>query len=142
MTREEREEALDVLTDMANALHLIPTTRQGKVFKMVLQELQKQEPCNDAISRQAVKNIIRGGVCTDTEADIEYVCGLIDGLPSVATSEKVGQWIPTGYDGYADGNPVYDWWECSECGGEHSGDEESLTAFCPNCGAKMQEVKE
>ena len=44
MTREEREEALDVLTDMANALHLIPTTRQGKVFKMILQELQKPEP--------------------------------------------------------------------------------------------------
>ncbi len=43
MTREEKEEALDVLTDMANALQLIPTTRQGKVFKMVLQELQKPE---------------------------------------------------------------------------------------------------
>ena len=43
MTREERKEALDVLTDMANALNLIPTTRQGKVFKMVLQELQKPE---------------------------------------------------------------------------------------------------
>lgn len=41
MTIEEREEALDVLTDMANALHLIPTTKQGKIFKMVLQELQK-----------------------------------------------------------------------------------------------------
>ena len=43
MTREERKEALDVLTDMANVLHLIPTTKQGKVFEMVLQELQKPE---------------------------------------------------------------------------------------------------
>ncbi len=52
--------------------------------------------------------------------------------------KKTGRWIPTGYDGYADGKPVYDWWECSECGWEHTGDEESLTAFCPNCGVKME----
>ena len=52
--------------------------------------------------------------------------------------QRTGRWIPVGYDGYADGNPVYDWWECSECGWEHTGDEESLTAFCPNCGMKME----
>lgn len=51
---------------------------------------------------------------------------------------KTGRWIPVGYDGYADGNPVYDWWECSECGWEHTGDEETLTPYCPNCGAKME----
>lgn len=52
---------------------------------------------------------------------------------------KTGRWIPTGYDGYADGNPVYDWWECSECGGEHTGDEDTLTPYCPYCGAEMKE---
>lgn len=47
------------------------------------------------------------------------------------------RWIPTEYDSYADGNPVWDKWECSECGHEHNGEEDSLTAFCPDCGAKM-----
>ena len=48
-----------------------------------------------------------------------------------------GRWVPLEYDGYADGNPVWDLWECSECGEEHSGDEDTLTPYCPNCGAKM-----
>lgn len=52
---------------------------------------------------------------------------------------KHGHWIPLEYDGYADGNPVWDLWECSECQEEHSGDEETLTLYCPQCGAKMDE---
>ena len=48
-----------------------------------------------------------------------------------------GRWIPTEYDSYADGAPVWDKWECSECGHEHSGEKDTLTAFCPDCGAKM-----
>jgi Zn finger protein HypA/HybF involved in hydrogenase expression len=51
--------------------------------------------------------------------------------------QKRGRWIPTEYDGYADGYPVYDAFECSECGHEHNGEEDTLTAFCPDCGAKM-----
>ena len=50
---------------------------------------------------------------------------------------KHGRWVPIEYDGYADGNPVWDLWECSECQEEHSGDEDTLTPYCPNCGAKM-----
>lgn len=50
---------------------------------------------------------------------------------------KHGRWIPLEYDGYADGNPVWDLWECSECQEEHSGDEDTLTPYCPNCGARM-----
>ena len=56
---------------------------------------------------------------------------------SSSEKPKMGRWIPIEYDGYADGYPVWDKWECSECVCEHNGDEESLTAFCPNCGAKM-----
>lgn len=50
---------------------------------------------------------------------------------------KHGRWIPLEYDGFADGNPVWDLWECSECREEHSGDEDTLTPYCPNCGARM-----
>ena len=58
--------------------------------------------------------------------------------PTVDAVEVVhGRWIPLEYDGYADGYPVWDLWECSECGEEHKGDEDTLTNYCPNCGAKM-----
>lgn len=49
-----------------------------------------------------------------------------------------GRWIGLEYDGYADGNPVYNLWECSECGEEVRGESVPEThLFCPNCGAKM-----
>ena len=54
-----------------------------------------------------------------------------------AEQTEHGRWIPREYDGYADGAPVWDMWECSECGHEHNGEEDTLTEFCPDCGAKM-----
>lgn len=48
-----------------------------------------------------------------------------------------GRWIPVGYDGYADGFPVYDEWECSECRFEVEGEGEPTLNYCPECGAKM-----
>lgn len=50
---------------------------------------------------------------------------------------KHGQWIGFG-DGYADGELVYDMWECSECGYDADGaDEKPNWNYCPNCGARM-----
>lgn len=50
---------------------------------------------------------------------------------------KHGQWIGSA-DGYADGELVYDMWECSECGYDADGAEEKPSwGYCPNCGAKM-----
>ena len=64
--------------------------------------------------------------------------GIVYAAPTVDAVEVVhGRWIPLEYDGYADGNPVWDLWECSECQEEHSGDEDTLTPYCPQCGAKM-----
>ena len=66
------------------------------------------------------------------------VADIISDAPTVDAVEVVhGRWIPLEYDGYADGNPVWDLWECSECREEHSGDEDTLTPYCSNCGAKM-----
>lgn len=47
-----------------------------------------------------------------------------------------GKWIPISYDGYADGNPAYDYWECSNCGSEHVGEVDTLTDYCPYCGSR------
>ena len=69
---------------------------------------------------------------------VGYAAEIIGKQHTVDAVEVVhGRWIPLEYDGYADGNPVWDLWECSECQEEHSGDEDTLTHYCPNCGAKM-----
>ena len=48
-----------------------------------------------------------------------------------------GEWVGLEFDGYADGCPVYDLWECSKCKGEHKGESDTLTDYCPNCGVLM-----
>jgi len=55
---------------------------------------------------------------------------------------KAGHWEPMWYDGYADGCPVWEAWDCSECGYEHNGLEDTLTNYCPNCGCRMVEPQE
>ena len=48
------------------------------------------------------------------------------------------EWVGIEYDGYADGYPVYDKWECSHCHEEFSSEgEPPLYNYCPECGAKM-----
>ena len=96
----------------------------------------KQESCEDAISRQAAIDACNQSINMFEATD------RIEDLPSVHAEPRTGHWEPTGYDGYADGYPVVDEWECSECGYEHYGDDDTLTAFCPNCGAKMVEPQE
>lgn len=47
--------------------------------------------------------------------------------------QKQGEWV------YIESYPWVEMYRCSECGYET--DDESLTDYCPNCGAKMKEVK-
>ena len=49
-----------------------------------------------------------------------------------------GRWVPLSYDGYTNGYPVYDEWECSECHFRCNGEGEPQIKYCPNCGAKMR----
>lgn len=70
--------------------------------------------------------------------DYNFVQTVLLTAPTIEAAPVVhGRWIPIEYDGYADGYPVWDLWECSECQEEHSGDEDTLTPYCPNCGARM-----
>ena len=56
----------------------------------------------------------------------------------MAIEPKHGHWVGLEYDGYADENPVYDLWECSECGNEELGEDVPEThPFCSWCGARM-----
>lgn len=49
-----------------------------------------------------------------------------------------GEWMGSA-DGYADGELVYDTWECSHCGYviDEEGDPDMLPQFCPKCYAAM-----
>ena len=55
-------------------------------------------------------------------------------------SKSEGEWIGEA-DGYADGELVYDVWNCSECNyciDDGTDDADLLPNYCPNCGAKMK----
>ena len=79
------------------------------------------EPCEDAVSRQAVLNEFY---------DMENLYERIKKLPSVRPQEQTGHWIDdTKYGGT----------ECSECGRWflHATIAKNEIMYCPNCGAKM-----
>ena len=63
----------------------------------------------------------------------------INSIPAADVAPvRHGRWIGIEYDGYADGFPVYDLWECSECGEEVRGDDVPSThPWCHSCGARM-----
>lgn len=46
------------------------------------------------------------------------------------------RWEGTEYDGYAEGYPAYDKWQCSNCGAEFCCEDMDFD-YCPRCGAKM-----
>ena len=89
MTREEAIEEIKRWTPiLLNSGQCTEKTSEAQ--DMAISALSENK--GNLISRQAVKDIILGGVSTDTDADKEYVCGLIDNLPSVENMER---WIPT-----------------------------------------------
>lgn len=63
----------------------------------------------------------------------------IQGFPAADVVErKTGRWCAD-YDGYADGEPVYDMWWCSVCEEYFDEwDDKPTWNFCPNCGAEMR----
>lgn len=100
----------------------------------LLMGLLEQEPCDDAISRQAAIDACLNGWNKDYKEIVEE----IRSLPPVTPAEKVGQWIARGLVD-SNGNRIY---ECSEC---HHSDIQAATMivpYCWYCGAKMQEVDE
>ena len=96
-----------------------------------------QEPCTDAVSREAIIYYIKGHIHeiitesgTDKNAHTNSILrALINGVETMpSVTQKSGKWIPNYYF-YG----IYDY-TCSECE-KHS--KEQLE-FCPKCGAKME----
>ena len=100
----------------------------------------EQEPCDDAINRQAVFEIIRDFEYKNSHEEM-LINSRIKQLPFVTPAEKVGHWEWVQYDS----NPNIGNWHCSECRTiiPHMPEETDNTPiykWCPMCGAKMQEV--
>ena len=105
-----------------------------------LKELKAyREQSGDAISRQAVLDLMRGLTrwCVRSEDGKWNNVGLfyddvmfgIDRLPSVTPQQRTGRWIKQNYG----------WnWQCSECGFVTPPSAKEIFTFCPNCGCKME----
>ena len=97
----------------------------------------------ELIDRQKVLEIAMSycpdddGCCSKAGHDIREMLDELEALPTIEPEVRYGRWIPIEYDSYADGEPVWDKWECSECGNEHNGEEDTLPSFCADCGARM-----
>ena len=138
MNREELE--MRTLVRESDVIDRTDGSELAKAFNYLWEKYVEQEPCDDAISRDAV---LEKAVYTETEegwggytVDVDY----IKSLPSVTSEPKTGHWIEK--DGF-DGDTYYD---CSECGESWTTIEgnpwNNGMKYFPNCGAKMEEVEE
>ena len=120
-----------------------------KTVKEILRELPpvNPQPCPNAISRSDMLDAIGHGM-TYTSEELQKI---IKALPSVnplskdyntiyyTPKSKTGNWIKKEDD-------TCWWYACSECEQEplknRWNDDDVLSTFCPNCGAKMIEPQE
>ena len=108
----------------------------------------KQEPCEDAISRQSVLNALYA-LCDAGETlkenpwrdnpHIDAVVETIEELLPVTPQPKTGHWIKMLLTDMSDIAG-----QCSECGFIHKfiGGHTAQYNYCPNCGCRMVEPQE
>jgi hypothetical protein len=107
--------------------------------------IREQEPCEDAISRQALYEWLDGWKEKNkyyhphTKNEIIPICEVIDiiqSLPPATPKPRIGHWKRVEL-GMFDSVSIR--WECSEC----KKSDKFRSNFCFNCGAKMEsEVEE
>ena len=105
-------------------------------YDMAINLLQA-EPCEDAISRKAVLDIIRfedkwltDAKSNNADTDIAFsgIKSKVTDLPPIQPKTKVGKWIP-----------IYGNVKCSVCGNvKDSRNVGKATHYCDFCGAKME----
>ncbi len=141
MTREDAINIMKVIVHMLEEKY--DTERVEDAVNMAIKSLE-QEPCEDCISRktvrQALDKYIQKAQSNGTKDDlISFEELVIKNLPSVQPKAKTGHWIEVIDEIDSLGNKTWHH-ECSICGNTDSG--WGKDNYCPNCGAKMQEVKE
>ena len=123
-----REEAIKELTDLLPEEFLSEYT---EAIKMGIEALE-QEPCEDAISRKAAIDAIWDGVNMDIYTREVKEC--LETLPPVTPQPKMGRWIEHINNGMQ-------YIECPKCSSWFLRMYLTRNSYCPNCGAKMQEVE-
>ena len=127
MTKEEAIRKVEgCLTDY------FPMEDYGEVEEII--KALRQESCEDAISRKEAKKLawdLELETCYDNERVVE----MLDDLPSVAHTQKLGRWMFV--------ENTHEHARCSECdygnvdlfdGKPHN--------YCPNCGSLMMQDEE
>ena len=118
-----KEDAIDIIKSecyVFNPLNFDRSTMINTALDMAVKAL-KQEPCDEAVSRQAVLDVMK------RELFMGDAISEIENLPSVKPQPKMGRWITRPH--------VYGVTYCSECDFELKIDD---TNYCPKCGAKME----
>lgn len=146
MTIELSEYVIDAIADA------VVKKMQEPSYNSVKTEL---EPCDDAISRQAVLEaidvkawefcdyLIRNGR-NDEQKPVSHFADNLrecvgEDLPPVTPQPKMGHWtreLIRNEKGGCIGAKMI----CSECGNDNKHDE--YMDYCPKCGTKMQEVED
>ena len=100
-----------------------------KWYKLFVEKLDEQEPCEDAISREDVMDWLENATYDDV---CEAIGTNLDFLPPVTPSRRKGHWRMD-----IDNSRGHDWrrFYCSECG---SWQTYGYTRFCCDCGAPME----
>lgn len=104
-------------------------------------DLIDRDKIYEAVYDLACKSVsVIGGISEDYAYGLREAAHMIEEAPAVEAAPVVhGQWIGEA-DGYADGELVYDVWNCSKCDyciDDGTDNPELLPNYCPNCGAKM-----
>ena len=137
MTREEKQKAIDVLKISAPVRAV--TQEEFSDYIQILNKIMdwlEQEPCEDCISRQAVIDCYKKWQPYIATRLWEFEKEL-SALPSVTPKQKTGHWIKV-----TNGRGGHECDVCRDYAPSYKNGDEHLTAFCPNCGAKMTEGSE
>lgn len=136
MTREEAIKGLEGL-----ARNFGGYKPNEEMFDMAIEAL-KTEPCEDAVSLDAVINTIEWYRTNPQHFTEDNLIEDMKGLPPVTPKQRTGHWI-------TQWNVVHqtEYYYCSECREEFSYDGEigikmNDYDFCPHCGAKLEGVSE
>lgn len=141
MTIEEAIKYLKEMKDECNdTFHKVRYVTKEETLDMAIKALEK-EPCEDAISRQAVIDSLTDKFADGFDSDRWWnsmsVLYAINKVPSVNPQEpKTGHWKRISMDKYSE-HAKY-WYRCDRCGKDNLGN----TDYCPSCGCRMVEIQE
>ena len=144
-----KEEAINELKIFSGTTRIRLSANFWTAHNMAIKALE-QEPCEDVISRQVVKdkyeeclvNNLKDndrGIDLSKYAEKPYkaFCEFMDSIPPIISQPKTGRWIAL-----ENRSDLWDRVKCSECGQVFVVGDDVPRKYCPNCGAKMVELQE